>query len=322
MTPPAEGRCSCARTPPRACAGRRSSGRQIRRIAPCCSAPWPSARAGSADCSRAPTCSRPPWPCVPWASTSNVTGTASREVHGVGIGGLAEADRVLDLGNAGTGAELLLGLLAGHPFPTFLTGDDSLRARPMGRVITPLQAMGARFSHAAAIGCLLRWSAPPSSCRSAIPAGRLGPGQVGGAPRGPARGRADHGDRAAAVARPHRAPAAAPRRRVEAEDQEDGTRAVSVLGQPELAATTIVVPGDFSSAAFPLVAAALAEGCPCASRASGSIRCAPGCSIAWRRWARASDRAASGARRADRGSADRGRRRSPASKCHPSAPRA
>ena len=67
------------------------------------------------------------------------------QVHGVGIGGLAEPDRVLDLGNAGTGARLLLGLLAGHPFPTFLTGDDSLRLRPMGRVITPLQAMGARF---------------------------------------------------------------------------------------------------------------------------------------------------------------------------------
>ena len=47
---------------------------------------------------------------------------------------------------------------------------------------------------------------------------------------------------------------------VETEDQEDGTRAVSVLGQPELAAATIVVPGDFSSAAFPLVAAAVAEG--------------------------------------------------------------
>src|SRR5918994_2244143 len=51
------------------------------------------------------------------------------QVRGVGIGGLAEADRVLDLGNAGTGARLLLGMLAGHPFPTFLTGDDSLRSR-------------------------------------------------------------------------------------------------------------------------------------------------------------------------------------------------
>lgn len=46
-------------------------------------------------------------------------------IQGVGVGGLAEADRPLDLGNAGTGARLLLGLLAGHPFTTFLTGDDS-----------------------------------------------------------------------------------------------------------------------------------------------------------------------------------------------------
>jgi 3-phosphoshikimate 1-carboxyvinyltransferase len=66
-------------------------------------------------------------------------------IDGVGVGGLAEADRPLDLGNAGTGARLLLGLLAGHPFTTFVTGDGSLRARPMGRVIAPLAEMGARF---------------------------------------------------------------------------------------------------------------------------------------------------------------------------------
>ena len=66
-------------------------------------------------------------------------------VCGVGVGGLAEPDRQLDLGNSGTGARLLLGLLAGHPFTTFVTGDESLRARPMARVIAPLTEMGARF---------------------------------------------------------------------------------------------------------------------------------------------------------------------------------
>ena len=66
-------------------------------------------------------------------------------VHGVGIGGLAEADRVLDLENSGTAARLLLGVLGGHPFTTFVTGDGSLRARPMDRVIAPLTEMGARF---------------------------------------------------------------------------------------------------------------------------------------------------------------------------------
>ena len=46
-------------------------------------------------------------------------------VQGVGVGGLREPDRVLDLGNAGTSARLICGLLAGHPFTTFLTGDAS-----------------------------------------------------------------------------------------------------------------------------------------------------------------------------------------------------
>src|SRR6267378_8574843 len=53
-------------------------------------------------------------------------------VDGVGIGGLAEPDDVLDLGNSGTAARLLLGILATHPITAFLTGDASLRRRPMG----------------------------------------------------------------------------------------------------------------------------------------------------------------------------------------------
>ena len=66
-------------------------------------------------------------------------------VHGVGIGGLAEPDDVLDFGNAGTGARLMMGVLAGHPFTSVMTGDASLRGRPMGRVIEPLRQFGARF---------------------------------------------------------------------------------------------------------------------------------------------------------------------------------
>src|ERR1051326_6286941 len=66
-------------------------------------------------------------------------------VDGVGIGGLAEPDDVLDVGNAGTSARLLLGILATHPFTAFVTGDASLRRRPMGRVIDPLSRFGAHF---------------------------------------------------------------------------------------------------------------------------------------------------------------------------------
>src|SRR5690606_9875340 len=59
--------------------------------------------------------------------------------------GLAQPDAILDFGNAGTGARLALGLLAGNPRTATLTGDASLRKRPMGRVTAPLELMGARF---------------------------------------------------------------------------------------------------------------------------------------------------------------------------------
>ncbi len=66
-------------------------------------------------------------------------------VYGNGRSGLTEAGNVLDCGNSGTTARLLLGLLSGYPFWTVFTGDSSLRQRPMGRVKSPLEEMGARF---------------------------------------------------------------------------------------------------------------------------------------------------------------------------------
>ncbi|MCP4830529.1 MAG: 3-phosphoshikimate 1-carboxyvinyltransferase [Proteobacteria bacterium] len=64
-------------------------------------------------------------------------------VHGVGLHGLKAPAASLDLGNAGTGMRLMCGLLAGQAFDAELTGDASLRSRPMGRVIEPLTRMGA-----------------------------------------------------------------------------------------------------------------------------------------------------------------------------------
>ena len=64
-------------------------------------------------------------------------------VRGAGLHGLREPDRVLDAANSGTTMRLLAGLLAGQPFFSVLTGDDSLRQRPMGRVLDPLREMGA-----------------------------------------------------------------------------------------------------------------------------------------------------------------------------------
>ncbi|TNF45377.1 3-phosphoshikimate 1-carboxyvinyltransferase [bacterium] len=65
------------------------------------------------------------------------------KIMGSGPGGLREPDNILDLGNSGTGVRLLAGLLSGRPFLTVLTGDESLRNRPMMRVATPLKQMGA-----------------------------------------------------------------------------------------------------------------------------------------------------------------------------------
>jgi 3-phosphoshikimate 1-carboxyvinyltransferase len=182
-------------------------------------------------------------------------------VHGVGIGALAEADRPLDLGNSGTAARLLLGPLAGHPFTTFVTGDDSLRTRPMGRVIAPLAEMGARFVARsgnrlplAVIGTteLLpichRLPVASAQVKSAILlAGLHAPGRTTVIEPQPTR---DHTER---LLRHLGA-------EVEVEELGGAARAVSVVGQPELAAAPIAIPGDPSSAAFPLVAAALAEG--------------------------------------------------------------
>jgi len=70
--------------------------------------------------------------------------TALVRVRGIGLGHLLEPTNVLDAGNSGTTLRLMLGILASHPGRFFaVAGDDSLRSRPMSRVVTPLRQMGA-----------------------------------------------------------------------------------------------------------------------------------------------------------------------------------
>ena len=88
-------------------------------------------------------------------------------VDGVGLGGLAEPADMLDFGNSGTGVRLMMGVLAGHDFTAQLTGDASLRRRPMARVLEPLSRKWGSFTTreggpAAADAARRR----PSSCRS------------------------------------------------------------------------------------------------------------------------------------------------------------
>ncbi len=182
-------------------------------------------------------------------------------VQGRGVGGLAEPDRVLDLGNSGTGARLLLGVLAGQPFTTFLTGDDSLRSRPMGRVTQPLSRMGADFlarsrerlplAITGRVDLLpIRYQQPVASAQvksAVLLAGLHAPGRTTVIEPEPSR---DHTERLLAQLGAE----------LEIEALDGGGRAVTIVGQPELEAAALAVPGDVSSAAFPLVAAAVGEG--------------------------------------------------------------
>jgi 3-phosphoshikimate 1-carboxyvinyltransferase len=182
-------------------------------------------------------------------------------VDGVGIGGLAEADRVLDLGNSGTGVRLLMGLVATHPITTIFTGDASLTRRPMARITTPMALMGAQFIGrggsllplavvGAAMPVPIEYRLPVASAqvKSAILLGALNtPGRT--IVIEPAATR-DHSER---MLRHFGAT-------VEVEMLGDGGRRILLDGQPELTAAALDLPGDPSSAAFPLVAALLAEG--------------------------------------------------------------
>ena len=74
-------------------------------------------------------------------------------VHGKGLHGLSAPDGILDVGNSGTTTRLLSGILAGQPFESRLSGDESLNSRPMKRIIDPLTRMGAHISSIPGNGC-------------------------------------------------------------------------------------------------------------------------------------------------------------------------
>ena len=82
---------------------------------------------------------------VEWQIDEEAPGVASLEVAGRGLRGLREPADVLDAGNSGTTLRLLAGVLAGQPFVSVLTGDASLRSRPVDRIVEPLRLMGAQL---------------------------------------------------------------------------------------------------------------------------------------------------------------------------------
>ena len=110
--------------------------------------------------------------------------TAAGASTGSASAGSREPDDVLDLGNSGTAARLLLGILATHPLTAFVTGDASLRRRPMGRVDRPAVALRGAFRHARGRPAAARGDRrrrPGADQLSS--AGAVGAGQIGGAAR-------------------------------------------------------------------------------------------------------------------------------------------
>ncbi len=182
-------------------------------------------------------------------------------ITGRGVGGLAEPAGVLDMGNSGTAARLMMGLVAAHPMRAAMSGDASLNGRPMQRVMTPLEKMGAQFvardggrMPLTVIGSdeliPIEYELPVASAqvKSAILlAGLNTAGRTTVIEPVPTR---DHSERMLAHFGAE----------IETEILQNGGRRIAITGRPELTASAVDVPGDISSAAFPLVAAALVPG--------------------------------------------------------------
>jgi 3-phosphoshikimate 1-carboxyvinyltransferase len=181
-------------------------------------------------------------------------------VQGVGVAGLQSPEKPLDFGNSGTGVRLAMGLMATTPLVAHCMGDASLSRRPMGRVTIPLKQMGVRFEtaegnrlpltiHGARHAVPMTYTLPVASAqvKSAILlAGLNAPGKT--TVIEPVLTR-DHTERMLTAFGA----------KLGIEDV-GGVRHISVEGQHELRAQNLDIPGDPSSAAFPMVAALLTEG--------------------------------------------------------------
>jgi 3-phosphoshikimate 1-carboxyvinyltransferase len=175
-------------------------------------------------------------------------------VIGRGPGGFRSALAPLNAGNSGTTARLLAGILAGLPFETTVTGDDSLRRRPMRRVIDPLSLMGARFQ---STGGRLPMTVSGGALRSVDYATEVPSAQVKSAIL--LAGLQALGTSRVTEHQQTRNHSEIALRRFGADVGVDGLT-VSVTGGGRLTANELTVPGDFSSAAYWCVAAAALPG--------------------------------------------------------------
>jgi 3-phosphoshikimate 1-carboxyvinyltransferase len=181
-------------------------------------------------------------------------------IHGVGVGGFAEPENVIDCGNSGTGVRLIMGCMATSPITATFTGDASLNKRPMARVTDPIALFGAQ-SVGRSGGRLpmtivgaenpvpVRYVVPVPSAQvksAVLLAGLNAPGETVVIEKEATR---DHTERMLAGFGAQ----------ITTEVTDEG-RVITLTGRPELKPQTIIVPRDPSSAAFPVCAAIITPG--------------------------------------------------------------
>ena len=181
-------------------------------------------------------------------------------VHGVGVGGFAEPEQVIDCGNSGTGVRLIMGAMATTAITATFTGDASLNGRPMARVTDPLAGFGTQAVGRSGgrlpmtvIGARdpvpVRYTVPVPSAQvksAVLLAGLNAPGETVVIEAEATR---DHTERMLSGFGAN----------VRVEDTQEG-RVITLTGQPELTAQRIDVPRDPSSAAFPVCSALIVPG--------------------------------------------------------------
>lgn len=181
-------------------------------------------------------------------------------VFGVGVGGFAEPDQVIDCGNSGTGVRLIMGTMATSPITATFTGDASLNGRPMARITDPLALFGAKAvgRQGGRLPMTIVGAAEPTPVRYVVPvpsaqvksavllAGLNAPGKTVVIEKEATR---DHSERMLAGFGAE----------ITVEDTEEG-RVITLTGRPELKPQEIAVPRDPSSAAFPVCAALITPG--------------------------------------------------------------
>ncbi|WP_424968533.1 3-phosphoshikimate 1-carboxyvinyltransferase [Dinoroseobacter sp. S375] len=187
-------------------------------------------------------------------------GPGAWSVHGVGTGGFAEPEDVIDCGNSGTGVRLIMGAMATTPITATFTGDASLRGRPMGRITDPLALFGTQAVGRAQgrLPMTLIGAADPVPVQYTVPvpsaqvksavllAGLNAPGQTVVIEAEATR---DHSERMLRGFGAELSVEATPEGNV-----------ITLTGQPELKPQTIVVPRDPSSAAFPVAVGLIVPG--------------------------------------------------------------